>query len=172
MNAAEAIRARHSVRSYSQAKVPEAALRRVLEAGRLALSARNRQPWCFIVVREQSVREAIASTGHFASFLAESPLVLVGCGNTKTSPKWHVVDVTIAMENMVIAATAEGLGSCWIGSFDGPKVKELLKIPEDYNVVALLALGYPKEKLRPHATRERKRLGEIAMRGEFGIPFG
>lgn len=171
MDAGKAIKTRRSVRSYAPTPIPDAAVRRVLEAGRLAPSACNRQPWCFIVVEERSVREAIAQTGRFASFLSQSPVVIVGCGDAKSSPKWHVVDVAIAMENMVIAATAEGLGTCWIGSFDGARVKGLLKIPEGYEVVALLAIGYPKARTPRKSAPRRKRLGEIAMRGEFGIPF-
>jgi nitroreductase len=171
MDVEKAIKIRRSVRSYSQTPVPDAMLRRVLEAGRLAPSASNRQPWCFIVVETQSLRGAMASTGRYAGFLAESPLVIVGCGDIKTSPKWHVVDVSIAMENMVIAATAEGLGTCWIGSFDEAKVKGLLKIPEGYAIVALLAVGYPKKALTAPPAPNRKGLSEIAMREEFGKPF-
>jgi nitroreductase len=171
MDVRKAIKTRRSVRSYSKIPVSRAALRRVLEAGRLAPSAANRQPWCFIVVEEKSVREVIAQTGRFASFLAESPLVIVGCGDIKTSPKWHVVDVTIALENMVIAATAEGLGTCWIGSFDQTKVKELLKIPEGYAVIALLAIGYPKKAPLTPTAKRRKKIGKVVMLGEFGTPF-
>jgi nitroreductase len=171
MDAVKAIKTRRSVRSYDPAPVPHAVLKRVLEAGRMAPSACNIQPWCFIVVEEQSVREAISHTGRYASFLAESPAVIVGCGNKKISPKWHVVDVTIALENMVIAATAEGLGTCWIGSFNESKVNELLKIPDGYKVVALLAVGYPKQAPSKTSAQNRKRLEEIVMHEEFGKPF-
>jgi nitroreductase len=171
MDAEEAITTRRSVRSYSNAPVPDAVLRRVLEAGRVAPSAKNKQPWRFIVVAAQSVREVISKTGRYARFLADSPIVIVGCGDTTISPKWHVVDVAIALENMVIAATAEGLGTCWIGSFDAQKVKELLKIPEGYAIIALLAVGYPSRRLQKAHSRKKKALAEIVMRGKFGKPF-
>ena len=71
--------------------------------------------------------------------------MIVGCGNMRASPKWHAVDTTIALENMVLVATGEGIGTCWIGSFNEEDVKRLLKIPEDLRVVAMLAVGYPRE---------------------------
>jgi nitroreductase len=72
--------------------------------------------------------------------------VIVGCGNKEASPKWYKVEVSIAMEHMVLEATELGLGTCWVGSFDEKKVKEILKIPEEYRVIALLTIGYPYEK--------------------------
>jgi nitroreductase len=175
MDAEDAIQKRRSVRSYLPDPIPNEILRKVLEAGRLAPSAANRQPWSFIIVKKPSVRKAISRTGLFAGFLGESPVVIVGCGDKKSSPNWYAVDVSIALENMVIAATAEGLGTCWIGSFDEAKVKDLLKIPKEYKVVALLAMGYPKEpSLRSSAVRlavRKKKLGEVAMLEEYGKPF-
>lgn len=84
-----------------------------------------------------------------------------------------MVDVAIAMQNMVLAATAEGLGTCWVGSFDEEEVKEMLKIPGDYRVVALLALGYPRKKMDIqgrilHLIRRRKNLEEIVSFEEPG----
>jgi nitroreductase len=107
--------------------------------------------------------------------LAESPVVIVGCGDQKASPKWCVVDVSIALEHIVLAATSEGLGTCWVGSFNEGEVKEMLKIPENYRVVALLALGYPHEKLDltrklARLLRSRKELEQITSYEELGKP--
>ncbi|MGQ9788819.1 MAG: nitroreductase family protein [Candidatus Hadarchaeaceae archaeon] len=178
MEAFEAIRARRSVRSYLDIPVSEDKIKKILEAARLAPSAKNVQPWYFVVVTDAEKRERIARSGRFAGFLKEAPVVIAGCGDVKSSPKWHVVDVSIAMQNMVIAATAEGLGTCWVGSFDEGLVKEILKIPERYKVVALLALGYPRKKFDLtakllHLARRRKRLDQIAgfegFRGRFSF---
>ena len=83
-----------------------------------------------------------------------------------------MVDVSIAMQQMVLAATAEGLGTCWVGDFDDRVVPDLLKIPESYNIVCLLAMGYPREKLDIAGllmrTRNRKKLEEIVSFEEFG----
>jgi nitroreductase len=105
--------------------------------------------------------------------LKEAPTVIVGCGDQRASPKWFIVDVAIAMQNIVLTATSEGLGTCWVGSFDENEVREILKIPENYRVVAILALGYPREKFDLqgkllHLIRRRKPLKKIVSFEEFG----
>lgn len=172
MEVFESIQRRKSVRGYAPTPVPKEKLERILEAARLAPSAGNVQPWYFIVVTDAEKRKRIAKSGRFARFLVESPIVIVGCGNSKASPKWHVIDVAIAMQNMVLAATGEGLGTCWIGSFDEELVRELLKIPEHFKVVALLAIGYPRRKLDlmakiVHFFHRKKGLGKIVGFEEY-----
>jgi nitroreductase len=165
----EAIKIRRSIRAYEEKEIPDDVLTRVLEAGRSAPSAGNAQPWQFIVVRSQEKR-SVLSKRVFTRFLTESPVVLVGCGEREK--KFHAVDVSIAMQQMVLAATAEGLGTCWIGDFDDKVVRALLKIPEKYGVVCLLAMGYPREKLdlasRLIGARNRKTLEKIVSYEEFG----
>ena len=172
MEVFEAIQRRKSARAYAPTLVPREKLERILEAARLAPSAENRQPWYFIVVTNPEKRKRIAKSGRFAGFLEESPVVIVGCGDRKASPKWHVVDVAIAMQNMVLAATAEGLGTCWIGSFNEGLVRRLLKIPERLKVVALLAVGYPRKKPDlmakiVHFIRRKKKLDKIVGFEEY-----
>ena len=172
MDLFEAIRERKSVRSYDEKPVPTDVLEKILEAARIAPSASNVQPWHFIIVTDLQKRTAL-STGKYAKFLENTPVVIAGLGDREASPKWHVVDVTIAMENMVLAATAEGLGTCWIGSFHESEVKAALSIPDKWEVVAMLALGYEKEKMdisrailkRLH---KRKTLNEITSYESFG----
>jgi len=99
--------------------------------------------------------------------------VIALCGDQQASPKWYVVDVALAGENMVIAATAEGLGTCWISSFNEKDVKELLAVPENFRVVALLAVGYAKEQEGVttkimRLVRRRKALNEICSWERFG----
>ncbi len=175
MKVFEAIRKRHSVRAYLPNKVPKEKMEKILEAGRLAPSAGNIQPWHFIVVTDQQRRNEL-SKGRYAKFLAESPVVLVGCGDKKASPNWYVVDTTIAMQNMVLTATSEGLGTCWIGSFNENQVKKLLSIPERFRVIALLALGYGRKKMDLagkvlHFFRRRKKMEKIVSLEEFGNPI-
>jgi nitroreductase len=170
----DAIRKRHSVRAYLPDEVPKEKIQRILEAARLAPSAGNAQPWHFIVVKDQQKRKML-SKGRFAKFLVESPVVIVGCGDRKASPNWYAVDTTIAMQNMVLTATSEGLGTCWIGSFNENQVKKLLSIPERFKVIALIAIGYRREKLDLgakvlHFFRKKKKLGKIASLNEFGNP--
>ena len=176
MDVFEAIQKRRSVRSYKPTPVPDEKLRKVLEAARLAPSAGNFQPWHFIVVMDSDKRKKIARGCRFGHFLAESPVVIVGCGNQRSSPRWHAIDTCIAMENLVLAATGEGLGTCWIGTFNEKEIREMLKIPSHLKVVALLALGYPREKLDilakvSHLIRPRRKLGKIVHLEEYGKKF-
>jgi nitroreductase len=169
----EAVQRRRSIRAYEPTPVPGEKLMKILEAGRLAPSASNVQPWHFIVVMDSEKRKKLAETGAFARFLAEAPVVIVGCGDARASPKWYIVDVAIALQNMVLTATGEGLGTCWVGSFDEAKVKELLKIPGNFRVVALLAVGYPRERFDLagkvlHFIRRRKPLKKIVSMDEYG----
>jgi nitroreductase len=150
--------------------VPEEVLSRILEAGRMAPSASNVQPWHFVVVKEPSIRKVL-SEGRYAHFLTESPVVIVGCGDTEKSPRWYAVDVTIALDHIVLAATNEGLGTCWIGSFSEESVRRELNIPGRFKVVAMIAIGYPREKpdlvAKLARTKNRKNLEEISSHDKF-----
>lgn len=173
MEVYDTIKARRSVRAYEDREIPDGVLTKILDAGRLAPSANNRQPWHFIVVKDREKRAAL-SGGKYAHFLKETPVVVVGCGDSEASPKWHQIDVTIALENMVLAATAEGVGTCWIGSFDEETASSAIGLPPQYKVVAMLAMGYPKDKLDIMAllgrTKNRKALEEITSQDGFGKP--
>lgn len=176
MDVFETVQKRKSIRAYNSTPVPEEDLRKILEAARLAPSSGNIQPWHFIVVKDLEKREAMAKTGRYARFLAESPVVIVGCGDQKASPRWYMVDVAIAMQNMALTATGIGLGTCWIGSFSENKVRNLLKIPENFKIIALMALGYPRKKLDIqgkilHFVRRRKSLKKITSLDEYGKHF-
>jgi len=135
--------------------VPDDVLRSVLEAGRQAPSARNLQPYCFIVVRDPELKKKLIFS-EWNKFIEEAPIVIVGCGDSRA--KWAVVDVAIALQNMVIAAEALGLGTCWIGHFIEDEVKRILRIPDYMRVVAMITLGYPAERPGP---RPKKSLEEL-----------
>ena len=171
MDVMDAIKARNSVRSYTDEPVAKESLEKILEAGRLAPSAHNGQPWHFIVVTDADKKEEL-SKGRWAKFLKEAPAVIVGCGNREKAPDWYAVDVTIAMENMVLAATSMGLGTCWIGSFDEEAVKKLLKVPESMSVIAMLPVGHPRKKIDLSAllvrSRNRKPMDEIVSYESYG----
>jgi len=137
---------RRSIRSFQRKPIPKDVLNAILEAGRLAPSAHNRQPWHFIVVTKPELKRKLIFSS-WNSFMEDAGAIIVGCGYA--GEKWAVVDVAIALENMVIAAEALGLGSCWIGYFTESEVKKALKIPENLKVVAMIAIGYPAEKPEP-----------------------
>jgi nitroreductase len=144
MSLIDAILSRRSVRSYEREPVPEEVLNRILEAGRQAPSASNIQPWHFIVLTDFEVKEKL-SRGRWNTFVKDSAFTVVGCAYVGDSygKKWSTIDTTIALENMVIAAWALGVGSCWIGDFKEKEVKRLLNVPEDWKVIALISFGYP-----------------------------
>jgi len=175
MEVFEAIKTRRSVRAYLDRPVPKETLLKLLEAATYAPSAKNIQPWHFIIVTDKEKRQKL-SHGRFAKFVTEAPVVIVACGDREASPEWHVVDVAIALQNIVLAAVSEGLGTCWVGSFNENEVKQELKIPERMKVVALLTIGYPRESFdltgRILLTlRKRKPVSEVASADKFGQKF-
>jgi nitroreductase len=171
MEVYEAVQKRKSVRAYESAPIPREVMDRVMEAAWISPSANNRQPWHFIIVTDPEKRRAL-SKGLYAKFVHEAPTVIVACGDEKASPKWYAVDTAIAIQSMVLVATGEGLGTCWVGSFDEGDVKKLLGIPDHLRVVALLPIGYPHDKIDlmralNHAMRKRKALNEIVSQEKY-----
>lgn len=171
----EVIGARRSIRSFKKDPPPLETLERILEAAREAPSANNLMPWKLVVVSEPDSRAALA-TGTYGKFLADAPVVIVGCGDRKASPEWFAVDTAIALEHVVLAATAEGLGSCWVGSFDKTAVMNVIGIPEGFEVIALIALGAPKEKFdiarrASQLIHPTKTLSSVVSMGNFEKPW-
>ena len=121
------------------------------------------------------MRAKLARNARFGKFIKESPVVIVACGDIETSPKWYSVDTAIAVQQMVLMATSEGVGSCWIGSMDKAEVADLLSIPDEWEVVAMLTLGYPRKKMDLGAkiigADQRKSLDEITSGEIFGSSF-
>jgi len=157
----EVIYRRRSVRKYEKKPIPEEILKAILEAGRLAPTAKNLQPWHFIVVRDPEIKRKLVFTD-WNNFIEEASVVIVGCG--EMDKKWAVVDVAIALQNMVIAAEALGLGSCWIGAFEEEEVKRALGVPDHLKVVAMITIGYPAERPEPPP---KKKLEEIVHFEKF-----
>jgi len=167
----EPIKERQSVRSYQDKEIPEEVLQQILEAGRLAPSACNNQPWKFIVVRDKNLKKRLVSTCKNQKFVGEASVVIVGCA---ISPSYkmdndeysYTIDLAIALEHMSLQATSLGLGTCWIGAFYQDQVKENLGIPEEVQVVALMPVGYPKEL---GLKRGRKPLSEIVCYDKYSF---
>ena len=160
------INKRKSIRGYSSRHVEEAKLNRILEAARIAPSAANRQPWHFIVISDKQKRKELGKA-YDKDWFYNAPVIICACGELSSNwvradgKNYNDVDVTIAMDHLILAATAEGLGTCWIGAFDPKVVKEVLDLPVGIEPVALTPLGYPADTGRP---KSRKSLNEIVHR--------
>lgn len=156
------VRTRRSVRSYKIDHIPDEVVDRVLEAVRVAPSGSNRQPWYWVLVKEEEKKKRLAKICNSQMWIAEAPVVIVACGRNLNFNRAGymgdmsvLVDTSIAFTHLILAARNEGLGTCWIGAFDNEKVKRLLNVPENWYVVAITPMGYPKE-------------GEKAFRGPSG----
>jgi nitroreductase len=161
MDLYDALAARRSIRKYRPDAVPEPVLERILDAGRLAPSGHNRQPWRFVVVREEGRRRALAeAAAPHNAFLAEAPVVLAFLGflayegapapgaRTRGSWTWDMYiryNVAIAAAYVTLAAAAEGLGTCWINNYDEDAVRAVLAVPRECALVCLMTLGYAAE---------------------------
>jgi nitroreductase len=163
----ELAKKRYSVRNYLSKPVEEEKLMYILEAGRVAPSAANYQPWHFIVIRNEEIQKKIWVT-YNRSWFFQAPVIIVICGDHKSSwkrsdGKDHCdIDISIATDHMTLAAAESGLGTCWICNFDALKTSEILDLPEHIEPIAYLSLGYPEpsdDKGSRHLVR--KNLEEI-----------
>lgn len=160
----EVIRVRRSIRKYKAKRIEEDKLFRVLEAGRLSPSAANKQPWHIIIITDPEIREKMKEA-YSRSWFYEAPAILVVCVEPNIAwvredgETYWKVDGAIAMQSMILQATEEGLGTCWIGAFHEAAVKKILGIPPHIRIVAMTPLGYPDE-VKGRVTK-RKEMNEI-----------
>ncbi|MCE5340798.1 MAG: nitroreductase family protein [Planctomycetaceae bacterium] len=157
MDLYEAIKKRYACRSYASKPVEKDKLDRIIEAARLAPSAKNLQDWRFVVVTDEKLRKEVAMAANEQMFIATAPAIIVGCSNSDYKMRCGLaiasIDVAIAMEHIALAATAEGLASCWIGSFYPEKLKPILGIPDRVEIIEIMPVGYPTDK-EVHRPRE------------------
>ncbi|MFW6381635.1 MAG: nitroreductase family protein [Bacillota bacterium] len=182
MNCLETIRKRRSVRDYKDQSVSDKELFQILEAGRQAPSAGNRQPWRFILIKNRETIEEVADTTYVGAdsgsqqhqdWFRSAPVVITVCtDNRKTVARYGEMgkeaalqDTAAAVENMLLAVNALGLGSCWIGGFRGEELRKMLKIPQNVEPAALLPIGYSKDT---SPGRTRKNMEEILFYEEYG----
>lgn len=174
MNFLEVVQARRSLRSYLDKPVEREKLEYILEAARLAPSWKNMQCWRFIVVEESVGRQALAESMEESNpgrkALMGAPIVIVLCAVPSESEVWEgkdfmMLDAGLAMEHLLLAATEQGLGTCWQGLFGEEKAREALNVPANVRVVAMTPLGYAAEERRP---RPRKGMAEIVFHGKWG----
>jgi len=163
MEALEAIRKRRSVREYTGEGVPREDLEKIVDAGRLAATGYNRQPWDFIVVTEKAMIEQLKVAAQWMDKTGAIIAVVID-----PSSEWWVEDGSAAVENMLIASTALGYGSCWLEGDTKPheeEFKKLLDIPKDKRLLTLIPIGVPVS----WPTVEKKSLEEVLHWEKYGL---
>ena len=162
MNFLELAKQRYSSRKYKDKNIEKEKLDYVLEAGRIAPSANNTQPWVFIVVKDKN-RDKLRDCYH-REWFNSAPVYIVICGNHKQSWKRTAdgkdhcdIDVSIATDHMTLAATQKGLATCWVCNFDKNMVVDLLNLPEHIEPIAILPIGYPTDETNTerHETKRK-----------------
>jgi len=163
MDALEAIRKRRSVREYTGDEIPRKDLEQIVDAGRLAATGNNKQPWDFIVVTERDMIEKLKVASQWMEKAGAIIAVVMD-----SSSRWWVEDGAAAVENMLIASTALGYGSCWLEGYTLPReeeFKKLLGVPEDKRLLTLVPVGVPVA----WPTIEKKSLGEVIHWERYGM---
>lgn len=157
MDAIEAIKTRRSVRKYLDKEVPKELLETIVDCGRLSATARNEQPWEFIVVVDKELKRKIAEQTDHGKFINEAgACIVVVCKDTK----YYLEDGCAATQNILVSAHALGLGSCWIAGDKKPYCSSILKflnVPESFRLVSLIAIGYPASIPSP----QKRSLSEV-----------
>jgi len=165
----ELLLGRRSIRRFKPEDVSDEILYRVIEIARYAPSARNSQPWEFIVVRDAELKEKLAGIHAGAKPLRQAPLAVVVVCDPRKSPVSYMLDCANAATYFLLAAHALGLGTLWIQALrNTDEIRELLKIPEGRVPVAIIAVGWPDESPEP---RPRRELKEITHLNRYGEPY-
>jgi len=147
MKVLDVIRRRYSCRTYLDKSIEQDKLDCILEAARLAPSAKNTQDWRFVVVTDTDTKRQVAGTTNRPEVFEKAGAIIAACSNSdeimRCGQAIGPIDVAIALEHISLQAADLGLGTCWIGSFDAGKVRQILAIPDDVIIVELMAIGYP-----------------------------
>jgi nitroreductase len=173
----DVVKTRRSVRSYSSEPVGEEVIKRVLESARTAPSANNVQPWRYIVIKNKERINRIASLASGQMFIAGAPVVIALCGEkyldrgSWISDNMYLIDTTISMDHLILAARNEGLGTCWIGAFDRKGVEKFLNLPKGIHPIMLTPLGYPKTKTAFSDRTYRREIDQICFLEEYGKSY-
>jgi nitroreductase len=166
----ELVRGRESIRSYDPQKpVDKETLYRILDAGRLAPSAVNYQPWRFLVISSGEMLARVRPC-YGRDWFSDAPHILVVVGlkdkawvRQKDGYNSLETDLTIAMDHMILAAEYEGVGTCWVGAYDPFMLREVLELKENEIIYSITPLGYPKEGFTKKGDKKRKTLEEVVI---------
>ena len=149
MDTIKTIRDRRSIRKYKSKEVEEEDLQTILQAGRWAPSASNKQPWHFIIIKNPDMRKKLSDIHDYGRFMKESPVVIIVLGDPAKHPRYHLADPHQAVQNMLLTAHSLGLATCWMGVRDTDleqPFRDALDIPKELRVVCSISLGYADQE--------------------------
>jgi nitroreductase len=167
METFDAIRTILAVRRFKDTPIPESVVRQIVEAGRLTASSQNGQPWHFIVIRDKETLRRLGQIARTGPYIPQAPLAIVVAMDP--SP-FAISDGSRAIQDMILAAWSQGVGSNWVGFNNLQGVNSLLGIPEEVSVLAILPFGYPAQALGK-GQKKRKPLAEIVYNERWGERF-
>jgi nitroreductase len=166
---------RRSVRAYKDIPIKKDDLDKILEAGRWAPSGVNIQPWRFLVVREKGLIKEIGELCYFGAIksrhVCEAAVVIVLCGDSRSMGDTWEKDCMIAGTNITLMAEALGIGSCWIGAFNGEGIRTLCSIPGHLKIIAIISMGYAKHPVVPPPRLPLKDLVHYERLGSKDVPL-
>lgn len=167
MDVFEAIRTVLAVRSYQDKPVPDEVVHRIVEAARLTASSRNGQPWHFIVVRDKQRLKQLGALARSGPYAAQADFAIAVALEPSV---YGVSDASRAVQSMVLTAWEAGVGSNWVGFANMEDMKEMLALPADFDLLALMTFGYPDKRIG-RGKKNRKPLGEVAHAERYGTPW-
>ncbi len=158
----ETIFARRSIRKYTQEPVEQKRIEMLLKAAMAAPSASNRKPWQFVVVTERETLDALAEAHPYGKMLFDAPLCISVCGDLTEMERYWVQDCSAATENLLLAATALGLGAVWLGVYPRDQrvasVRTTLALPDHITPLNLISIGHPAEEKEPRTQYDESRV--------------
>jgi nitroreductase len=168
VDVSEAVRTMLAVREYADREVPDGVVGKIVDAAHLSPSSMNRQPWHFIVVREKETLRKLGTMVRSGPYVAQAPLAVVV--TIEKESQFGVSDASRAIQNMMLTAWSEGVGSNWAGWFGLEAVAELLGVPATHQVLTVIPFGYPARKVG-RGKKNRKPVGDVVSQGRFGTPL-
>lgn len=169
MNILRAVKERRSIRDFQKRKIPDEIVNKFIEALIWAPSAGNLQSRKFYFIKDEKTKKKIASAALNQNFIAEAPLVIVGCTDSRISYKYgergvylySIQDVALSIMGMMLVAHENGLGSCWVGAFREDEVFKILNMPKNLRPVAIVPVGYPSKIPSPPPRVSKKEAVEV-----------
>jgi nitroreductase len=168
MDVFEAVRTILAVRRYRDKPIPAEVVRKIVDAAHLTASSINKQPWHFVVVQNRETLQQLGSLVRTGPYIAEAPLA-VAVAVERDSP-YGVSDASRAIQDMMLVAWEDGVGSNWTGFAGMESIQKLLDIPDAYDVLAVIPFGYPVQSVGLGRKR-RKPLAEVVSAERYGRPF-